>query len=200
MRYIIILMMTVIYSVPSSAAISFENKNKQHISEVAQTIEDDIQSLPEVHFLSDQQHTSIETLLSHVINEQESQIASFKQVLASYRADRKDVEMWDKVQLAYHSSLSLSQSKQHLLELSRSSIRELVVGFGPTGVTQFKSELLLTRLNLEYYLYQEARTFKHFVDDIRISPVPVLMVFFKAMSELAVAMFFQQLQTSKCLV
>ncbi|MEH6453201.1 MAG: ATP-binding protein, partial [Psychromonas sp.] len=182
MRYISFLLFVVCFSIPTFpavAALGIEESNKIGITEVAQDIEMQLKDLPEAHFLSQEEVHQLDLLLSNVLAEQATQIEVFAQALQLYRLNKTDKPELQEIELAYNSALSLSKSKQRLLELSSPKTRELVVGFGPDGVTQFKAELLLTRLNLEYYLYQEVRTFKRFITVLQISPVPVLMVFFK---------------------
>lgn len=161
------------------AALELEDTKPQAISDAAAQILEDIQQLPQAHFFSNDEQYEVDLLLSHVLDEQNKHIKQFKKALADYRQDKGDRESWDSVELSYHSLLSLSQSKEKLLTLSSDDVRELVVGFGPDGVIQFTSELTLTRLNLQYFIYQEIRGFKHFISDIFISPIPVLIVFFK---------------------
>jgi hypothetical protein len=179
MRYIYCLLFVLCFSFPVFAALGIEEKDNVGISEVAKGIEEDLIDIPEAHFLSEQEVDQLDLLLSNVLAAQATQIEDFREALKIYRLNETDKQEWADVEIAYYSALSLSQSKQRLLEISSPEVRELVVGFGPDGVIQFKAELLLTRLNLEYYLYQEVRTFKHFISVLRISPVPVLIVFFK---------------------
>ena len=161
------------------SALSFDEETQQPLTAVASKIEDKITQLPEEHLMTQGQQRYIDRLLSEVLDEQQQQISVFQQSLRTYRQSKDNDKNWQKVKLGYYSTLSLSQSKEQLLLRSTPHIYNLVTGFGPDGVTQFKSESLLTRLNIEFYLYKEELNFHRFIADLKISPVPVVVVFFK---------------------
>lgn len=172
-------LLLLIFSSSALAVLSLNGRGQSALTPSAISLHKEVLSLPEVHFLNDPQQRVVDRLLGRVLDAQLNQIDSFKEALIAYRDDKKDPQAWSDVEVGYYSALSLSHDKQKLLALSSTHIREMVTGFGPQGVTQFKSELYLTSLNIEFYIYQEIRAFNGFVQDIFISPVPVLAVIFK---------------------
>ena len=179
MAHKLTLLLFLLFSSSAFAVLDLDGNNKKPITQAVATLHTEVTELPEVHFLSDQEQLAVDRLLNRVLEAQVEQIGAFKEALGSYRKDKKSDSSWSETEIGYFSALSLSHDKQTLIELSSTHVRELVTGFGPEGVTQFKSELYLTRLNIEFYLYQEIRAFNDFVNDIFISPVPVLTVIFK---------------------
>lgn len=173
------LLLFLLFSSSASAILDLDETRPKTLTPVAESLNAEVVSLPEVHFLSAQEQLVVDRLLSRVLDAQVEQINAFQETIIFYKKNKKDSDAWDNAEIAYYSVLSLSHDKQKLLALSSKQVRELVTGFGPEGVTQFKSEFYLTRLNLEYFLYKEIRAFSDFVKDIFISPVPVLTVAFK---------------------
>lgn len=174
------LLLLVIYcmSYGVNAALNLTNASAVPITSAADALNTEVAELPEVHFLDEQKKHHIDLLLSRILDAQNAHIGDFRETLRLYREDSHQGH-WQEVELLYESALSLSKNKEKLLNLSSKKVRELVVGFGPSGVLQFKAELALTRLNIEYFIYQQVRGFKRFVSDLYISPVPVLNVLFK---------------------
>ncbi|PKF63122.1 AAA family ATPase [Psychromonas sp. psych-6C06] len=183
------LLLLLLFSSSSFALLDLNMSRQKSLTPAATTLHQAVSELPELHFLDQQQQKAVDNLLVRVLDEQAKQINYFKTELIAYKASPDSAQAWKNAQRGYYSTLSLSHDKQKLLSLSSPPIRDLVTGFGPEGVRQFKSELYLTRLNVEFYLHQEIRAFKRFVEDIFISPIPVLVVIFKVFM-LQVIMFW----------
>jgi hypothetical protein len=173
------LLLFLLLSTSASAMLGLDENKKNTLTPDVTALHQEVLALPEVHFLSQQEQLAVDRLLGRVLVAQEKQIASFKASLVGYKKDKSLPSAWPAVQIGYYSALSLSLDKQTLIELSSSQVKELVTGFGPEGVTQFRSELYLTRLSVEFFIYKEIRAFNGFISDIFISPVPVLTVIFK---------------------
>jgi len=180
------ILLFLLFSSSSFALLDLNENTPKTLTPTVTELHKEVLGLPEVHFFNEQEQLHVDHLLSRVLQAQVKQIDHFKASLLSYRKTKKSANAWNKVEVGYYSTLSLSHDKQKLIALSSTHVKELVTGFGPEGVTQFKSELYLTRLNIEFYLYQEIRAFNGFVQDIFISPVPVLMVTFKVFALLLI--------------
>ena len=168
------------------AALDLADTAKVPMTETAITLNKEVAELPEVHFVSKQAQHNIDLLLSRTLDLQNNHIKQFSAALQKYRNNKHDPAAWEHVVQLYESAVSLSKNKEKLLNLSSYSVRELVVGFGPDGVLQFRSELALTRLNIEYFIYHQFRAFRVFLSDFFISPVPVFSVLFKMLLVLLV--------------
>lgn len=150
------------------------------ISPQAQKIEQNIQALPEQHFFSKNDYSQVKRLLSTTITQQKKHAEGLEKALVDYR-DNSDEAHWLVVEADHQSLNSLNLSKQLLLQLTDQTTRDQLTGFGPYGVTQFYSELSITRLNIEYYLHYQIRSFKNLLRDLQISPVPIISVIFKVL-------------------
>ena len=166
----------------SNSVFSLElvKTEKPELSENAISLQTSLDALPS-HFVSDKDQKKVDLVLVDAIKKQVEQNASFAQSLKKFRLEQNNSSLWSDVLINAESAVSISHIKQVLLEKSSSRVNELVTGYGPEGVTQFKTELYLTRLNLEFFIYKEVKTFKQFVSDLRISPVPVIVVIFKVL-------------------
>ncbi|MGR6861280.1 ATP-binding protein [Aliivibrio salmonicida] len=169
-----------IFSQLSYASWGLSDEQPTEITPQAQKIENDIQTLPEQHFFSNNNYAQVKRLLSTAITQQQKQAEAVKKALIDYRKN-SDQPHWLAVENSHQSLNSLNLSKQQLLKLTDQTTREQLTGFGPYGVTQFYSELAITQLNIEYYLHYQIRSFKNLVRDLQISPVPVISVIFKVL-------------------
>ncbi|WP_284202794.1 ATP-binding protein [Psychromonas marina] len=174
--YFLLLLM---FSSSAFSLLNFPENRGEVLTPGAASLHQQVMQLPEVHFLSVQQQQQVDRLLINVLEMQLEQNKAFRGALSDYKKSPESPQVWKNTQVNYYSALSLSHDKQQLLALSSPHINELVTGFGPEGVTQFRTEFYLTGLNIEFYLHQEIRAFRDFVNDIFISPVPVLVVIFK---------------------
>lgn len=145
------------------------------ISEAAREIEDEVAQFPDPLFMGERDTEKVRQLLEAVIRYQDSHSDKFADSITLYRGST-DESSWDQARFHYFTLASLSSSKQSLLELSSDIEKDKLTGFGPQGVIQFKKELELIRLKTEYLTYFQLRSFKSFVRDIYISPVPVIVV------------------------
>jgi hypothetical protein len=147
---------------------------------VASDIADEVSQIPDPLFMTSKDNRKVSLLLNAVLQEQDKQRVSFDQHIASYRKSGSD-ETWFEVESSYLTLYSLAQSKQRLLELTDNAMRDKLTGFGPYGVMQFKRELLLTKLNGEYLFHFQLRSFKSLINDLLISPVPVIWAALKVL-------------------
>jgi len=136
-------------------------------------IEQNIAKLPDALFMSDRQLFQVQKLLKQTLALQDENIDEFSQSLTNYR-NQNDELNWFNLQQSNLTQVSLTHSKQQLLQSVDETTRSEITGFGPTGVTQFKKEWKLARLNAEYLFYFQVRSFKSLIDDLLISPVPFI--------------------------
>lgn len=178
-RYVLFTFL-LIFSQLSFANWDLTNNQPIEISAQATNIEADIRALPEQHFFSNNDYAQVKRLLSTTILQQKKHATALKEALATYRRDSSN-QNWIAVETVHQSLTSLNLSKEQLLKLTDSTTREQLTGFGPYGVTQFYSELSITKLNIEYYLHYQIRSFKNLLKDLTISPVPIISVIFKVL-------------------
>ncbi len=176
------LLFIVLFALPQLTYASWGLSDEQpiEITPQAKKIETDIRSLPEQHFFSNNDYAQVKRLLSSTIIEQKKHSDSLKDALVNYRSNSNEAH-WLVVENNHQSLNSLNLSKQQLLKLTDQTTREQLTGFGPYGVTQFYSELSITKLNIEYYLHYQIRSFKSLLHDLQISPVPIISVIFKVL-------------------
>ncbi|EAQ54343.1 MULTISPECIES: ATP-binding protein [Vibrio] len=168
-----LLLTLAILSWPSHANLEYDLQSQPQVSDSAVDLDARIDSLPDPLFMESSDRRQVNILLAEVLRVQKQEIKIFEQQIKAYR-DNNDVAQWFEVQTSYVTLNSLNVSKQHLLEQTSSANKERLTGFGPYGVTQFKQEWELTKLNIEYLAYFQIRSFKALVNDIFISPVPVI--------------------------
>jgi hypothetical protein len=154
--------------------------NSVSISESAQNIATDIKQLPEQHFFSNQEYGQVKRLMSRTLLAQKKQAQELKDSLSNYQDNATD-DTWARVEKDHRSLTSLNTSKESLLHLTETRNRDQLTGFGPRGVTQFYAELQITNLNIKYYTYYQIRSFKKLLNDLAISPVPVISVLLKVL-------------------
>lgn len=171
--YLRVLVLASLLIATPSLANEYGFQSQPQSSPEAVKIAQQISELPEPLFMTPKDKRQVNLLLARVLRIQREQITSFSEHLDAYRAKSADQE-WNKVQSAYFTLTSLNQSKQVLLDLTNPSNRDRLTGFGPYGVTQFKQEWQLTKLNVEYLVYFQIRSFKSLFAEIFISPIPVI--------------------------
>ncbi len=164
----------------ASAEWGINTYNSVSISESAQKIATDIKQLPEQHFFSNNEYRQVKELMSRTLFEQNKQLKNLEAALVNYRNNATD-KNWAKVEQNHRSLASLNVSKEKLLLLSDTKTRDQLTGFGPRGVTQFYSELRITKQNIQYYIHYQLRSFKKLLSDLAISPVPMISVLFKVL-------------------
>ncbi|PMI83296.1 AAA family ATPase, partial [Vibrio splendidus] len=169
-----------ILSWPSHANLEYDLQSQPQVSNTAVDLDKRIDSLPDPLFMEQSDRRQVNILLAEVLRVQKLEIKTFEQQVKAYR-DNNDADQWFSVQTSYVTLNSLNVSKQHLLEQTNSANKERLTGFGPYGVTQFKQEWELTKLNIEYLVYFQIRSFKALVKDIFISPVPVIWASLKVL-------------------
>ncbi|OLQ95365.1 AAA family ATPase [Vibrio ponticus] len=171
--YLRVLVLASLLIATPSLANEYGFQSQPQSSPEAVKIAQQISELPEPLFMTPKDKRQVNLLLARVLRIQREQITSFSEHLDAYRANNADQE-WNQVQSAYFTLTSLNQSKQVLLDLTNPANRDRLTGFGPYGVTQFKQEWQLTKLNVEYLVYFQIRSFKSLVAEIFISPIPVI--------------------------
>ncbi|WP_454441452.1 ATP-binding protein [Vibrio bathopelagicus] len=164
----------------SHANLEYDLQSRPQVSDIAQDLDQRINALPDPLFMEAADKRKVNVLLAEVLRVQNQQIATFDQQLLDYRKN-SDADLWFDVESSYVTLNSLNVSKQHLLEQTTAANRERLTGFGPYGVTQFKQEWRLTKLNVEYLVYFQTRSFKALITDIFISPVPVIWASLKVL-------------------
>ncbi|OIQ26323.1 AAA family ATPase [uncultured Vibrio sp.] len=150
------------------------------IDETALSIAEEVDQFPAPIFMTPTDARKVTQLLNATLNQQSTNISLFNQALSDYRVHKTEDE-WNNIESSYLTLKSLNQSKQQLLILASERTRDQLIGFGPQGVTQFKQELKLVKVNLEYLTYFQLRSFRSFVEDLFISPVPVIWVGIKVL-------------------
>ncbi|GAM70079.1 cdc6-related protein [Vibrio sp. JCM 19236] len=155
------------------AEFTYDITDEPQVDEVALTIASEIEKIPEPLFMSADDRTKVDQLLNAVIREQAEDSERFATELRTYRKDSTD-ENWRIAEKTWLTLAHLGGSKEKLINLARTSTRDMVTGFGPSGVTQFKLEWYITRLNGEFLVHWQIRSFKGLIKDIFISPIPVI--------------------------
>ncbi|RYU64629.1 ATP-binding protein [Aliivibrio finisterrensis] len=177
-RFFLVLVLS--YSPSLLAEWGVHAYNSVSISESAQNIATDIKQLPEQHFFSNQEYGQVKRLMSRTLLAQKKQAQELKDSLSNYQDNATD-DTWARVEKDHRSLTSLNTSKESLLHLTETRNRDQLTGFGPRGVTQFYAELQITNLNIKYYTYYQIRSFKKLLNDLAISPVPVISVLLKVL-------------------
>ncbi|MFA0438868.1 AAA family ATPase [Vibrio sp. 10N.222.51.C12] len=153
----------------------YQDESTPVLSQSAIDLDREVASFPSSLFLTANDRNKIRQLLSVALDLQDDEIVAFDDALNAYResTDNKE-ERWLVVESRYLSLVSLSHSKQRLLDLASERTRDQLTGFGPDGVTQFKQELKLTTLNVEYFVFLQFISLKTLIKEIFISPIPVI--------------------------
>lgn len=151
---------------------------KATISSIAQSISNKVAELPEPLFMDATDQAKVDELLSTTLYQIDMNTAAFEVTLKQYRKIG-DSDTWLAAQEYYLTLHSFNRSKQDLLKLVDSRIYNKLTGFGPFGVTQFKNEIHITQLNAQYLLFFQIQSFKQFIEDLAISPVPVIAMVVK---------------------
>ncbi|MGD8111765.1 AAA family ATPase [Vibrio sp. TRT 17S01] len=176
----LLLLTGVLLSGFAQAEWKYEFTPTPQVDAVAEEIASEINKIPEPLFMTERDHRKIRQLLTAVINEQKKQTTVFKAHLEKYRESNVEND-WFETESSYLTLNSLGQSKQHLLELAEQPVRDKLTGFGPYGVTQFKQEWNQTKLNAQYLLHFQLRSFRALINDILISPIPVVWAALKVL-------------------
>ncbi|RJX66458.1 ATP-binding protein [Vibrio sinensis] len=176
-----VLILTCLFAAwPSLANNDYGFQSQPQSSPVANDIAQQVASLPEPLFMSSKDKRQVNILLAKVLRVQREQIATFDAQLVAHRHESSP-QTWSDIQNSYFTLTSLNRSKEALLALTNPANRDRLTGFGPYGVTQFKQEWQLTKLNAEYVVYFQIRSFKALIKDIFISPIPVIWAALKVL-------------------
>ncbi|GHA31929.1 ATP-binding protein [Photobacterium aphoticum] len=178
--YYFILIFSLFFSQLACANWGINTDKPIPLNEKVTDISSEINALPESHFFTTREYTKVKQLLSTTLSEQKAQMDHLSDALRVYRKDPSQGN-WREVEGDHRALASLNVSKQRLLQLTDSKTRDQLTGFGPSGVTQFYSELAITKLNIHYYVNYQIRSFKNLLRDLSISPVPVISVIFKVL-------------------
>ncbi len=164
---------TLLFAPASFAQWQYAAQTPPQINAQALSVESDLARLPDPLFMSAKDQVKVNQMLTAVIAMQKSEGDAFKRLLEQYR-QTPTAEHWQTVENQYLTLNSLGSSKAKLLQLTDSATKEQLTGFGPYGVTQFRQELILTKLNLEYLVHFQIRSFRALIKNTFISPVPVI--------------------------
>ncbi len=148
------------------------------ISQTATELATTVEQLPNTLFITESERNDVDQLLANTLKQIDIDIRSFREALDRYHHKITQAN-WLDVQNHQLTLVSLSQSKETLLELSSPELFYQLTGFGPQGVTQFKTELHLAQLNTEFLVLLQIKSFRAFLYDLTISPVPILVTFFQ---------------------
>lgn len=148
------------------------------ITPEATRIAEQVANLPDPLFMTEADHAKVDELLSSTLYQIDQTTQDFDISLKQYRK-LGSAKAWLSAQEDYLSLHSFNRSKQDLLKLVNSRIYNNLTGFGPFGVTQFKNEIQITQLNAQYLLFFQIQSFKQFIKDLAISPVPVIVTIIK---------------------
>ncbi|WP_086980935.1 ATP-binding protein [Vibrio aphrogenes] len=151
---------------------------KPKVSDAAQRIAEQVSQLPDPLFMTSADHAKVDELLSATLYQIDTNTKGFEQALKDYRHHNND-QNWMTTQEYYLTLHSFNRSKQNLLKLVDSHVYNKLTGFGPFGVTQFKNEIHITQLNAQFLIYFQIQSFKQFIEDLAISPVPVIAMVVK---------------------
>lgn len=154
-----LVVVTLVLSFPASARWDYQDDDLPTPSEDAVSLESEIGNLPSKLFMTPSDSNKVRRLLAYTLDEQDREIIAFNEALAVYRDETNEAHWFD-VQTQYLTLNSLSLSKQALLELASDKTFEQLTGFGPDGVTQFKQEFEISRLNAEYFLFFQLRSLR----------------------------------------
>ncbi|WP_153447121.1 ATP-binding protein [Vibrio algicola] len=177
-RFLCLILMVSSFAVHAEWNPTPTSDKQPEVSSAAKHIAEDVEALPERLFMSASDHQKVDELLSATLYQIDHGTGEFEQTLTQYRR-HGDKSTWVEVQEYYLSLHSFSQSKQRLLKLANRNVQQKLTGFGPYGVTQFKAELHLTQLNTQYLIFFQYQSFKAFLKDLTISPVPVIAMLVK---------------------
>ncbi|WP_261817346.1 ATP-binding protein [Vibrio gallicus] len=170
----------ILLSFSARAEWEYQISDEPEVDQVAITIASEVNKLPEPLFMSGADSDKVDQLLSAVIEQQQIDAKRFSNQLSQYRK-QSSAENWQAAEKTWLTLSHLGHSKEKLIRLSSTSTKELVTGFGPSGVTQFKLEWYITRLNGEFLLHWQLRSFKALIKDIFISPIPVIWATIKVL-------------------
>ncbi|CAM4153800.1 ATP-binding protein [Vibrio neonatus] len=173
-------MLLMLLSFSAQANWEYKLADEPQIDEVAVKISAEVNKLPDPLFMGRKDREKVNQLMEAVINEQRAHADQFASQIKAYRNDDSD-KHWNEAERTWLTLRSLGKSKQDLIKLSSHATQELVTGFGPSGVIQFKQEWYITRLNGEFLVHLQIRSFKSLIKDIFISPVPLVWAIIKVL-------------------
>ncbi len=173
-----LILLSIFISTPGYAKWDDNTQSIPKPEPIATEIAEEIKQLPEALFMTQDDYTKISQMLDAVLQEQDQQRITFRQHINQHYSIGSH-QTWFNVETSYLTLNSLALSKQRLLELADPATRNRLTGFGPDGVTQFKQELSLTNLNMQYFLHFKVRSFKTLASDLLISPIPVIWAVLK---------------------
>ncbi|EAS64169.1 ATP-binding protein [Photobacterium angustum] len=181
-----------IFSASASATLTLFETDQPELTQAAMSINTAINQLPDQHLFTHNDVKEVNSLLSKTLSQQKKHQKLLATALNEYHKSDNKEQAWEKLSSVYSSLLSISQDKERLLNLSSSAIQDKVTGFGPFGVQQFKLELSITALNLQYIVLYQLRSFHDLLKDMLISPVPILVVALKVFGILFLLSWWQR--------
>ncbi|GAD79554.1 hypothetical protein [Vibrio ezurae] len=179
-KFFFLPILLMLLSFSAQAKWEYKLADEPQIDEVAVKIAAEVNKLPDPLFMSHGDKEKVNQLMEAVINEQRTHADQFANQIKTYSNDDTD-QHWKAAERTWLTLRSLGKSKEDLIKLSTHSTQDLVTGFGPSGVIQFKQEWYVTRLNGEFLIHLQIRSFKSLIKDIFISPVPLIWAIIKVL-------------------
>ncbi|GAB7220093.1 ATP-binding protein [Vibrio comitans] len=158
----------------------YDLADEPNIDKVSISIAAEIDKLPDPLFMTREDRDKVNQLMEAVITEQRKHADQFAEQIDAYNEESSD-ENWQTAERSWLTLSSLSKSKANLLNLASSATKDLIAGFGPSGVIQFKQEWYITRLNGEFLFHLQIRSFKALIKDLFISPIPLMWAVIKVL-------------------
>ncbi|WP_228497295.1 MULTISPECIES: ATP-binding protein [Shewanella] len=148
------------------------------LTESSEHIHQQVNALPELHMANHHDKNQAAKMLIATFTEQQAHAKKLNQALTVFR-NQHSAKQWALVEKTKYSLDSLSQDKSKLLNYVTDSVNERFTGFGPDGVRQLLLEVSVTESIVNYQVVSQYRSFIKFINDLKISPVPVLVLIFK---------------------
>ncbi|OBT12175.1 AAA family ATPase [Vibrio sp. UCD-FRSSP16_10] len=179
-KHFLLPLILMLLSFSAQAKWEYNLADEPQIDEVASKIAAEVDNVPEPLFMGRADKEKVNQLMEAVINEQRKHADQFATQIDTY-SNSDSEKHWKEAEQTWLTLRSLGKSKEDLIKLSSHATQELVTGFGPSGVTQFKQEWYITRLNGEFLIHLQIRSFKLLMKDIFISPVPLVWAVLKVL-------------------
>lgn len=180
LKYVILPLILVLFSSTIRAQWTYDLSDDPQIDKIAISLSNEVEKLPDPLFLTSADNEKVNQLMSAVIHHQRLHAQEFAHKIEQYRSEPTP-ENWTSAESSWLTLSSLGRSKEQLLNLASSATKEQVTGFGPSGVTQFKQEWMITRLKGEFLIYWQIRSFKALIKDAFISPIPLIWAVIKVL-------------------
>ncbi|WP_095497235.1 ATP-binding protein [Paraferrimonas haliotis] len=181
-----------LFSVCVAAEIDWSDYDSQTLSTQSIEVKEKIDSLPEPHLASKRDLSHAANLLSYTFSQVASQRGELSESLKSYHQlpSEQKQSAWEQIETQKLSLDSLNHSKAWLLKYVSSDINNRYTGFGPDGVRQLWQEVAVTQTIVRYQFIAQLRNLITFAQDLRVSPVPAILVVIKILLVFGVLKFW----------